>query len=225
MRYLLICLLALISVACTQSAQTAAVKLESDDQKTLYALGVALSQQLQAFALTEEEVQIISAGIADGVMQRPHKVEMQVYGPKIKDLAQQRVAVVVKREAESSKAMLEKAAAEPGAVKTKSGAIVNTIKEGTGPKPTVKNTVKVHYHGTLADGTVFDSSVDRGTPATFPLGNVIACWSEGVQEIKVGGKARLVCPADTAYGDRGAPPSIKPGATLVFEVELLEIVN
>jgi FKBP-type peptidyl-prolyl cis-trans isomerase FkpA/FKBP-type peptidyl-prolyl cis-trans isomerase FklB len=85
--------------------------------------------------------------------------------------------------------------------------------------------VKVHYIGTLADGTVFDSSVQRGQPATFPLGNVIKCWSEGVQKIKVGGKSRLVCPANLAYGERGSPPVIKPGATLVFEVELLEIVK
>ena len=110
-------------------------------------------------------------------------------------------------------------------MKTKSGAIVVAMTEGSGPKPKPSDTVKVHYHGTLTDGTVFDSSVDRGVPATFPLGNVIKCWTEGLQEIKVGGKSRLVCPADVAYGDRGAPPTIKPGATLVFEVELLEIVN
>src|SRR6185295_3867195 len=84
--------------------------------------------------------------------------------------------------------------------------------------------VKVHYHGTLADGTVFDSSVDRGTPATFPLNGVIPCWTEGLQQMKVGGKSKLICPSDVAYGDRGSPPKIKPGSTLVFDVELLEIV-
>ena len=83
----------------------------------------------------------------------------------------------------------------------------------------------MHYHGTLMDGTVFDSSVKRGEPATFPLSGVIKCWTEGVQMMKVGGKAKFTCPASTAYGDRGAPPSIKPGSTLVFEVELLEIVK
>jgi FKBP-type peptidyl-prolyl cis-trans isomerase len=83
----------------------------------------------------------------------------------------------------------------------------------------------VHYHGTLTDGTVFDSSVQRNEPVTFPLNGVIPCFREGVQLMKVGGKSRLVCPADLAYGDRGAPPRIKPGATLVFEIELLEIVK
>jgi FKBP-type peptidyl-prolyl cis-trans isomerase len=83
--------------------------------------------------------------------------------------------------------------------------------------------VKVHYRGTLTDGTEFDSSIKRGQPATFPLNGVIKCWTEGVQEMKVGGKSRLVCPSSAAYGDRGSPPAIPPGATLVFEVELLEI--
>ncbi|HUU74203.1 MAG TPA: FKBP-type peptidyl-prolyl cis-trans isomerase [Burkholderiales bacterium] len=225
MKVVLIGLLALLSSACSQSAVTAAVEPETDEQKTLYAIGIALSQQLQVFALSEEELEYIKAGIADGVMQRPMKVEMEVYGPKIKELADARVAVVSQRQAEASKEMIETAAAQPGAVTTESGAIVVPVTEGSGPMPKASDTVKVHYHGTLTDGTVFDSSVERGTPATFPLANVIKCWTEGVQKIKVGGKSRLVCPADVAYGDRGAPPNIKPGATLLFEVELLEIVN
>jgi len=83
--------------------------------------------------------------------------------------------------------------------------------------------VRVHYHGTLTDGTVFDSSVQRGQPAEFPLNQVIPCWTEGVQRMKVGEKARLVCPSEVAYGDRGAPPNIPGGATLIFDVELLSI--
>jgi len=122
-------------------------------------------------------------------------------------------------------AFIAKAAAEAGAKKTASGAIVKTLKEGTGPSPSAANTVKVHYHGTLPDGTVFDSSVKRGEPATFPLGGVIKCWTEGVAMMKVGEKARLTCPSNIAYGERGSPPVIKPGATLVFEVDLLEIVK
>jgi FKBP-type peptidyl-prolyl cis-trans isomerase len=83
----------------------------------------------------------------------------------------------------------------------------------------------VHYHGTLTNGKVFDSSVERKEPATFPLNGVIPCWTEGVQKMKVGGKSKLVCPSELAYGERGAPPDIGPGATLVFDVELLEIVK
>ena len=129
------------------------------------------------------------------------------------------------QEKKAGETMLSKAAGEKGAKKTPAGAVVIPLKPGTGPSPSPTDKVKVHYHGTLTDGTVFDSSVQRGEPITFPLDGVIPCWTEGVQQMKVGGKARLVCPSDTAYGDRGAPPRIKPGATLVFEVELLEIVK
>ena len=94
---------------------------------------------------------------------------------------------------------------------------------GTGASPSASDRVTVHYHGTFPDGKVFDSSVDRGQPATFPLNRVIACWTEGVQRIKVGGKAQLICPPETAYGPNGQPPLIPPNATLQFEVELLAI--
>ena len=120
---------------------------------------------------------------------------------------------------------LEKAAATKGAVKTPSGAVVIMLKKGTGAQPTRGSVVKVHYTGKLIDGKVFDSSVQRGEPAVFPLGGVIPCWTEGVQKIKVGGKARLVCPPETAYGPEGRPPVIPPSAVLDFEVELLSIVK
>ena len=126
---------------------------------------------------------------------------------------------------EAAQAFLDKAAAEPGAKKLPSGLVITTLRPGTGASPKATDTVKVHYQGTLIDGTVFDSSVRRGEPATFPLNGVIPCWTEGVQQMKVGGKSRLVCPSNLAYGDRGAPPRIKPGATLVFEIELLEVVT
>ena len=134
-------------------------------------------------------------------------------------------SAVAEKEKKAGAAFLAKAAAEPGVKKTASGAIVKTVKEGNGPSPAATDKVKVHYHGTLVDGTVFDSSVKRGQPVTFPLGNVIKCWTEGLQQMKVGGKSRLICPADIAYGERGSPPIIRPGATLIFEVELLEIVK
>jgi FKBP-type peptidyl-prolyl cis-trans isomerase FkpA len=97
------------------------------------------------------------------------------------------------------------------------------LKPGTGASPKATDTVKVHYRGTLTNGTEFDSSYKRNEPTSFPLNRVIACWTEGVQKMKVAGKARLVCPSSIAYGDRGSPPSIPGGATLVFEIELLEV--
>jgi FKBP-type peptidyl-prolyl cis-trans isomerase FkpA len=118
---------------------------------------------------------------------------------------------------------LDKAAAEPGAVRTPSGLVYRDLRPGTGPSPQASDTVTVQYRGTLTDGTEFDSSYKRNQPAQFPLGQVIPCWTEGVQKMKVGGKAQLVCPAEIAYGERGSPPVIPPGATLVFEIELLGI--
>jgi FKBP-type peptidyl-prolyl cis-trans isomerase FkpA len=120
---------------------------------------------------------------------------------------------------------LTKAAAEKGAVVTTSGLVYLSLKQGTGASPTASQTVTVHYRGTLADGREFDSSHSRGRPAEFPLGRVIPCWTEGVQRMKVGGQARLTCPAALAYGSRGAGSLVPPNATLTFDVELLGIAG
>ncbi len=130
--------------------------------------------------------------------------------------------------AESEAAPAAKEAAAPAAHKsitTKSGLIYTEIVTGSGARPTDTNLVEVHYHGTFANGKVFDSSVERDQPARFPLNRVIPCWTEGLQKMKVGGRSTLVCPPQIAYGARGAPPRIPPNATLTFEVELLDIVR
>ena len=116
-------------------------------------------------------------------------------------------------------------AADPKEVKTSSGIAITMLKDGTGASPKSSDTVKVHYRGVLADGKEFDSSYGRGQPATFPLNRVIPCWTEGVQTMKVGGKAKLVCPPNLAYGSRGVPGTIPPDSTLIFEIELLDIVK
>lgn len=121
--------------------------------------------------------------------------------------------------------VLDKAAKEPGAVKTDSGLVYKIIKEGSGRNPTATDTVRVHYKGTFPDGKEFDSSHKRGTPTEFPLNRVIPCWTEGVQKIKPGGTIKLTCPPNIAYGARGAAGVIPPNATLLFEVELLGIAN
>jgi FKBP-type peptidyl-prolyl cis-trans isomerase FkpA len=122
-----------------------------------------------------------------------------------------------------SKAALDKAAAEPGAIRTPSGMVYRELRAGTGESPRPTDAVTVNYRGTLTNGTEFDSSYKRNEPAQFPLNQVVPCWTEGVQRMKVGGKSRLVCPASLAYGERGSPPDIPGGATLIFEVELLSI--
>lgn len=125
----------------------------------------------------------------------------------------------------SSVALGQSAQQEPGTVVLKSGVIYTSIKEGTGAGPKAKDKVKVHYRGTLPGGEEFDSSYARGEPATFPLNAVIKCWTDGVQLMKPGGKAKLVCPPSTAYGERGAGKKIGPNATILFEIELLEVVR
>ena len=205
--------------------EAAPAEITTDEQKTLYALGLALSQSLGNFSLSEAELELVKAGMTDGVLQREPKVNLQEAMPMVQALQRTRMAAVMETEKKAGEAFLAKAAAEKGATKTDSGLVMTTLKPGTGASPTAEDKVQVHYHGTLIDGTVFDSSVQRGEPATFQLNGVIKCWTEGVQRMKVGGKSRLVCPSQIAYGERGAPPRIKPGAALVFEVELLAIVK
>ncbi len=118
------------------------------------------------------------------------------------------------------------AAKEAGAVVTASGLVYRSLQDGSGASPAASDTVKVHYRGTFSDGREFDSSYQRGQPASFPLNRVIKCWTEGVQRMKVGGKAKLTCPSAIAYGERGAGGGlIPPNATLQFEVELLDIAR
>ena len=217
-------LLVLAAVFAAPTASAAGPQVKTDDDKTMYALGVALSQNLENFSLNETELELVKLGLTDGVLKRDKKVaDLDSYGPKLQQLARTRMTGVAEAQKKTAQPFLEKAAAEKGAQRTASGLVYSELKAGTGDSPTPSDTVKVNYEGRLMDGMVFDSS--RGQPATFPLRGVIKCWTEGLQLMKVGSKAKLVCPADIAYGDAGSPPLIKPGAPLVFEVELLEIVK
>lgn len=214
--------IALASLLTTHAALGA--ELKTEEQKTFYALGMLLSQNLVSFELTPAELALVQQGLADGALEKPSQVDAQQYLSHIQELQKVRAQSAAGREKQAGDAYLTKAAQAKGATQTASGLIIQTLKAGTGPSPKATDKVKVHYHGTLTNGKVFDSSVQRGEPATFPLNGVIPCWTEGLQLMKVGGKSRLICPAKLAYGDQGAPP-IKPGSTLVFEVELLEIVK
>jgi FKBP-type peptidyl-prolyl cis-trans isomerase FkpA len=213
-------MLAALLIAGTAGAQG----LKTEDEKTVYALGFLMGKNIKRdFALTPAELAVFKKGLDDAGKDAPSAVKTEEYEPKIQALAGSRAKVRADKEREKGKAFLEKAAMEKGAQKLPSGVIYLEQKAGTGPSPTAQDTVTVHYRGTLTDGTEFDSSYKRNEPTSFPLNGVIPCWTEGVQKMKVGGKAKLTCPSDKAYGDRGAPPKIPGGATLVFEVELKEI--
>ncbi len=193
----------------------------TDEQKTIYALGLSLARSVKQFDLSAAEIEIVHHALLDANAKKP-AVDIDTWGPKIQGLAETRGALAAQKEKAASVEYVAKAATEPGAVKTDSGLVYKELAAGTGPSPVAADTVKVHYRGTLIDGTEFDSSYKRNAPAEFPLTGVIPCWTEGVQKMKVGGKARLVCPSNLAYGDQGRP-SIPGGAALVFEIELLSI--
>ena len=196
---------------------------KTEEQKAFYALGVQINEQLLIFNLSPEELKYVQQGMSDAAAGKKLAAEPEANMQKLGLLAQTRMVRTSEKQKELSKPFLEKAAAEKGAQKTASGLIYTEIKAGTGAQPKPTNTVKVHYVGTLIDGKEFDSSVKRSQPVEFPLNQVVPCWTEGVGMMKVGGKAKLVCPSDIAYGDKGRPPVIPGGATLIFEVELLDV--
>ncbi|QRK10358.1 FKBP-type peptidyl-prolyl cis-trans isomerase [Archangium violaceum] len=228
MRKFLVVALMLAVAGCQQQGSSggggtgAGANPQTDDQKTFYALGLTLGRQIQVFDMTPEELEFVKAGLSAQVTGKEPAVDIQTYGPKLQELARTRSTARAEKEKVKSKEFLEQAAKEEGAIRTESGLIFKSLQEGTGAQPTATDIVKVNYRGTLPDGKEFDSSYKRNEPAQFPLNGVIRCWTEGLQKMKVGGKAKLVCPSDLAYGDRGTP-GIPGGSALVFEVELLDV--
>ena len=195
----------------------------TDDQKIVYTLGVLMQRSLGQFDLSAAELDILRRALGDAAAGKP-ALDVDEWRPRIEPFATARGKRVTAREKAASVAYLAKAATEVGAVKTDSGLVYRAVSVGTGASPTAGDVVRVHYRGTLINGTEFDSSYKRKEPAEFSLGGVIGCWTEGLQRMKVGGKARLVCPSSIAYGDAGRP-SIPGGATLIFDIELLAIVG
>jgi len=204
----------------------AASAQKTEEEKTLYAIGYVLGERLHSLELTKAQMKLVDQGFNDAKVGTKAKVDPRERQQQISEFAQHRQQEVATKTAgpqkEKGKAFADKAAKEPGAEKFPSGLVKKTVKPGNGPMPKETDKVKVNYEGKLVDGTVFDSSYKRGQPAEFPLNGVIKCWTEGVSKMKVGEEAQLVCPSDIAYGDMGRP-SIPPGVTLVFKVELLSI--
>jgi FKBP-type peptidyl-prolyl cis-trans isomerase FkpA/FKBP-type peptidyl-prolyl cis-trans isomerase FklB len=206
--------------SCAEAAQQAP---KTDEDKALYNLGVMLSRSIQSFNFSAKELEMVKAGLADGAQDKASTDDLEKYVPKLQELQQKRMAEATVKEKAAGAAYLTKAAADKDATKTASGLVIKTLKVGTGASPTAEDQVKVNYEGRFVDGKVFDSSIKRNEPATFPLNGVIPCWTEAVQLLKVGGKAQIVCPPELAYGEEGRPPQMRGGATLVFDIELLEV--
>lgn len=198
---------------------------KTDEEKTLYFIGILMSRNFEPLDLTKTESEMVLQGLQDSINGKPMELDEEVYLEKVQSFANARAEANVEKEKARSKTYLDKAGKEKGAKTTESGLIYTETKAGTGTSPSPTDTVRVHYHGTLSDGTVFDSSVERGEPMEFPLNRVIPCWTEGVGMMKPGGKAKLVCPPELAYGDRGSPGRIPGGAVLTFDVELIEVVG
>jgi FKBP-type peptidyl-prolyl cis-trans isomerase FkpA len=211
---------ALITLLTTPVFAVEGVKTE--EQKTLYSVGIIMAQPLSVLSLTPDEFAIVQQGMADATMGKPLQVDMEGYRKKAQDLAAARRDAHGQKMAALGKEYLDKAAQEKGAVKTASGVIYQSLKEGNGVSPKGSDKVKVNYRGTFVDGKEFDNSFLRAKPIEFPLSNFIKCWSEGVQMMKQGGKAKLVCPPETAYGNKSSG-LIPANATLAFEIELLEV--
>lgn len=220
-----ISLLALVAIiaSLTASQALAQVKVETDTEKAIYLIGVDFGQRLQPLYLTDEEVQIIAKGLRDQTAGKAMQLDPAVYGPKLTALQEERAKKALAEEAPKAAAYIKEQAKQDGAKQTSSGLIFTEVEAGSGKSPSEGSKVSVHYTGTLRDGQVFDSSVARGQPAEFVIGQVIKCWNEALPMMKVGGKAKLVCPAEIAYGDGGVPGAIPPGAVLTFDVELLSV--
>ena len=196
---------------------------KTEDQKALYALGVQINKQLLIFNLSPEELKYVQQGMSDASAGKKLAVDPDVSMKKLGELAKARMAKATEKQKALAKPFLDKAATEKGAQKTASGLIYKEIKAGTGAQPKITDIVKFHFIAAFADGKEFENSTKLGQPLEAPLSRLIPCWSEGFGMMKVGGKAKLVCPSDIAYGDKGAPPIVPGGAALIFEVELLDV--
>jgi len=206
-------------------AATAGTQLDDERQKDFYFLGMALERSLTPFQLSPEELETVKLGLTEALKGEATELDPQVYGRRLQALQEERTAIALAEEKKFAEVFISEQAELVGAETLASGLIMTELKPGTGEAPTPSDRVRVHYVGTLRDGSEFDSSLRRGQPAEFQLGGVIPCWREGLAKMKVGGKSRLVCPSGIAYGDRGSPPAVPGAAALRFEVELLEILK
>jgi len=197
---------------------------QTNEQKSLYSMGVIFGQRVKNLNLKEEELDFLFQGFRVGALGEKEKVKLEEVQGIMQEFIKKKMEEGSEIQKKEGEKFMEKFLKD-GGQKTASGLGYKISEPGNGKQPLATDIVKVHYHGTLMDGTVFDSSKERGQPASFPLNRVIKGWTEGVQMFKEGGKMKLVVPADLGYGVQGAPPKIPGGATLVFDIELIGIEN
>jgi len=205
-----------------QKQKAKVLRLKTEEQKTLYAVGLVLARQLESFNLTPSELRLVQHGLTDGVRGRKARVDFITYSKKSQEMGIARRDARGKKLEEMAPEFIEKAAAEEGAVKTRSGAVYLMLKEGEGVPPTENEIVRLHFVSALIDKREMDSTYKRGEPEEDQLNHYIKCLTEGVQLMKPGGRAKLVCPPETALGKKSFG-LVPPNATLVYEVELLEV--
>lgn len=200
---------------------------ESVEQKVSYGVGRQMGDQLKSQSFEGVDIAAVQAGLADamnGADSAVPEAELQQAFQVISERMREEAEAKAKEAAGEGEAFLAENAKRDEVTVTESGLQIEVLKQGEGEKPTAESTVRCHYHGTFIDGRVFDSSVDRGQPADFPVGGVIAGWTEALQTMPVGTKVKLYIPHNLAYGEQGAGGAIPPYSALVFEVELLEIL-
>lgn len=224
--------MALACASCGGGGETARkTSLDTDQERASYAYGKDVATSLLRSGM-ELDVDSFVQGFRDtlegvpSLLTNAEKAQiMQEYATQMREKQMEQMNAMAETNQTEGAAFLEANKSNEGVKVTASGLQYIVVEEGTGARPTADSTVQVHYTGTLIDGTKFDSSYDRGQPAQFPLKGVIAGWTEALQLMKVGGKMKIFVPPSIGYGDRGAPPVIGPNATLIFDIELIDIVS
>lgn len=217
--------LAALTISCSDSSS-----LSTDEEKALYVMGHywGSNKDIHELKLSSAEISALTMGLRDAIEGNEPAIDIQAFAPRVEAILTARqygnMSANSEAEKQQGQAFIEEYLKNNvNAKQTPTGLVYEILEDGTGSAPIASDTVEVHYTGTLIDGTVFDSSVQRNQSVTFPLNQVIPGWTEGMQFANEGGKIKLIIPAELAYGDAGMPPNIPGGATLVFEVQLIKV--